>query len=46
MLDEEVNVNSKLKHRNIAELIDLIETKNTFYFVFELCKEGDLKRLI
>jgi len=37
-MDKELTVIGKLKHRNIIEFIDVKQTGNNFYYVFELCE--------
>ena len=37
---------NRLKHRNIAEFIELQQSKTTYYFVFEHCSGGDLKNYL
>lgn len=37
---------SRLKHKNIVEFIDHVSSKKSYYFVFELCKGGDLRSLL
>ena len=44
-LESELKVLSQLKHRHIVEFIDFVQSKNYYYFVFELCK-SDLKQLL
>ncbi len=41
-MQKELQVIQKLKHRNIVEFITLRQTKNSYYYVFELVKGGDL----
>jgi serine/threonine protein kinase len=43
MMKKEFEVINRLKHPNIVEFITLIVTKNSYYYVFELVRGGDLK---
>eukprot|EP00003_Mantamonas_plastica_P021883 TRINITY_DN3612_c0_g1_i4.p1 TRINITY_DN3612_c0_g1~~TRINITY_DN3612_c0_g1_i4.p1 ORF type:complete len:646 (-),score=203.82 TRINITY_DN3612_c0_g1_i4:64-1947(-) len=45
-LDAEINIQYQLKHPNIVELFDRIETKEAIYIVMELCSGGDLAHFI
>ena len=42
-MDKEFEVIKRLKHPNIVEFITLVVTKNSYYYVLELVRGGDLK---
>lgn len=46
MMEEEIKVLSRLKHRNIVEFIAVLSTTRTYYYVFELCDGGELKKML
>ncbi len=45
-LKQEILILKELKHPNIVEFYDYIETKNKFYIIMEYIKCGTLKNLI
>lgn len=42
MIENEKNLLFKLNHKNIVKIIDFMVTKNSYYFIFELCSHGDM----
>lgn len=46
MMEEEIKILSRLKHRNIVEFITYFQTTNNHYYVFELCEGGELKKIL
>jgi len=42
MIENEKNLMYRLKHKNIVRIRDFLQTKNSYYFIFELCSHGDL----
>ena len=40
--DNEIGILKEVKHPNIVSLVDLKETNNSYYLVFELCNGGGL----
>lgn len=45
-MDRELQVISKLKHRNIINFIEVKPTKNNYYYVLELCEGQELKKML
>lgn len=45
-MDRELQVISKLKHRNIIDFIEVKPTKNNYYYVLELCEGQELKKIL
>ena len=45
-LKQEISILSELKHPNIVEFYNYIETTNKFYIIMEYVKCGTLKKLI
>ena len=41
-LKKEIKILKKLRHRNIIQLYDIMESKRNLYFVMEYCKGGEL----
>jgi serine/threonine-protein kinase ULK2 len=46
MLENELKVIQRLKHKHIVAFIDVLHTSQNYYFVFEICKGGDLQGLL
>jgi len=42
MITNEKELMFKLCHKNIVRIINFLSTKNSYYFIFELCTHGDL----
>ncbi|CAD8043843.1 unnamed protein product [Paramecium primaurelia] len=42
----EIKIMKKLNHKNIVQLIDVLETQNNFYIIQELCENGDLSKFL
>lgn len=45
-MQKEFKVINLLRHRNIIEFIEMMQSKNSYYYVFELCEGQELKKLI
>jgi calcium-dependent protein kinase len=43
---EEIKVMRKLKHSNIVELYDVLNTSSNYYLVQEYCDQGDLQKML
>ncbi|CAD8120301.1 unnamed protein product [Paramecium sonneborni] len=43
---QEIEIMSKLNHKNIVKFIELLATKKSLFIVTEMCRSGDLKSLI
>ena len=41
-LKKEIKILKKLRHKNIIQLYDIMESKRNLYFVMEYCKNGEL----
>ena len=41
-LKKEIKILKKLRHKNIIQLYDIMESKHNLYFVMEYCKNGEL----
>ena len=41
-LKKEIKILKKLRHKNIIQLYDIMESKRNLYFVMEYCKGGEL----
>ena len=41
-LKKEIKILKKLRHKNIVQLYDIMESKHNLYFVMEYCKNGEL----
>lgn len=46
MLKTEVSIMHTIKHRNIMNLIDFLETPSCFYLILEYLKDGDLESIL
>ncbi|CAD8102016.1 unnamed protein product [Paramecium sonneborni] len=42
----EMTILKKLRSKNIVRLVDVCESQSNYYLVQELCKQGDLKRIL
>ncbi|CAD8048998.1 unnamed protein product [Paramecium sonneborni] len=42
----EIKIMKKLNHKNIVQLIDVLETPNNFYIIQEVCDDGDLSKFL
>ncbi|XP_024122301.1 hormonally up-regulated neu tumor-associated kinase homolog A [Oryzias melastigma] len=45
-LRREGNIQQMIRHPNIAQLLDILETENSYYLVMELCPGGNLMNRI
>lgn len=45
-LKEEIRIMKDLHHKNIVNLLDVVETHGQMYLVMEHCEDGDLKKYI
>ncbi|CAD8205061.1 unnamed protein product [Paramecium pentaurelia] len=43
---QEIEIMSKLNHKNIVKFVELLATKKSLFIVTEICHNGDLKSLI
>ncbi|CAK91143.1 unnamed protein product (macronuclear) [Paramecium tetraurelia] len=43
---QEIEIMSKLNHKNIVKFVELLATKKSLFIVTEMCRSGDLKSLI
>ena len=46
MIINERNLMFKLNHKNIVKIIEFIVSKNSYYFIFELCSNGDIHQFM
>lgn len=44
LIDKEISILLKLKHKNIIRLVDFKKTSNNWYLIFEFCELGDLEQ--
>ena len=42
-IKREFRIHSQLKHENVVELVDMVETQNNIYIIQELCEGKTLK---
>ena len=42
-LQQEFKVLNKIRHKNVCQLVGAEKSASMYYFVFELCKGGDLR---
>lgn len=45
-INQEFDVLNRVRHRSIVEFITYERTKNSFYYVFELCEGGDFQHYL
>jgi serine/threonine-protein kinase ULK/ATG1 len=45
-IQSEIDIMKKVSHDNIVQLYDIYQTANNMYIVTELCRDGDLYRLL
>ena len=43
---QEIQTAEKARHRNLVLCLEVMTTKNNYYFVFEYCDKGDLKKYL
>lgn len=46
MIEKEIEILKCLKHTNIVNLVDIKQTQNNWYLIFEYCELGDLDKYI
>lgn len=46
LLKGEIKILKMIKHPNIVEVFDIVQSMNNIYIISELCEGGDLKQLI
>ncbi|KAL4446388.1 hypothetical protein ABPG74_001129 [Tetrahymena malaccensis] len=44
LIDKEISILLKLRHKNIIRLVDFKKTNNNWYLIFEFCELGDLEQ--
>ncbi|EAR97475.1 Serine/Threonine kinase domain protein (macronuclear) [Tetrahymena thermophila SB210] len=44
LIDKEISILLKLRHKNIIRLVDFKKTTNNWYLIFEYCELGDLEQ--
>ena len=45
-LEEEIRIMRGLRHKNIVNLLDVVDTEGQMFLIMEHCKDGDLKKYI
>lgn len=45
LLKGEIKISKMIKHPNIVEVFDIVQSLNNIYIISELCEGGDLKQL-
>lgn len=43
LIKNEINVMTRVKHKNVIRLIQYMESKSNFYLVMMFCNQGDLQ---
>ena len=42
---QELAIHSALKHKNIVQVIDLVQTAHNYYIIMEFCSGGNLRKV-